>query len=142
MSPLHRLRCLRTPALVAVLAMSLLLAQMLGFVHGIAHAGWAPGTVHSLISDALFDEGEGDDHAASAHVHGGQQQGEDPAHVHADHSHHSCVSYAAAALSAGAHFDFPPLPLMPPVRVLALWQAFASWDPPLNCHFSSRAPPC
>jgi DnaK suppressor protein len=49
---------LRSFTVIALLAMSLLFAQMLGFVHGIAHAGWAPGTVHSLISDALFDEGE------------------------------------------------------------------------------------
>lgn len=147
---LHRLRCLHTPALVAVLAMSLLFAQMLGFVHGIAHAGWAPGTVHSLISDALFDEDDSDidadDYTVRAPAKGARQADADAdtdshPHTHADHSHHSCVSYDAAALSAGAHTDFPPLPLMPPVRVLALWQAFASWDPPLNCHFSSRAPP-
>lgn len=124
---------MRSSAFIAVLAMSLLFAQMLGFVHGIAHAGWSGNAVHSLIDEALFDYGE--DHAQAA-ADGKQAAGE---HAHAEH--HSCAAYDAATLSAGVHFDFPPLPLLPPVRVLALWQAFASWDAPLNCHFSSRAPP-
>lgn len=135
---MNRLRALRSPAVIALLAMSLLFAQMLGFVHGIAHAGWAPGTVHSLISDALFDEGE-EEHAASAATADGLDSHDSLPHAH--DLHHSCVAYDAAALSAGVHFDFPPLPLLPPVRMLALWLAFASWDAPLNCHFSSRAPP-
>ncbi|HZG19062.1 MAG TPA: hypothetical protein VE092_03520 [Herbaspirillum sp.] len=130
---MNRLRSLRSFTVIAMLAMSLLFAQMLGFVHGIAHAGWAPGTVHSLISDALFDEAEPTSVSTGqdAHAHG----------PHAHDLHHSCVAYDAAALSAGVHFDFPPLPLLPPVRLLALWLAFSSWDAPLNCHFSSRAPP-
>jgi hypothetical protein len=130
---MNRLRSPRSFTVIAMLAMSLLFAQMLGFVHGIAHAGWAPGTVHSLISDALFDEAEPTSvsTAQDAHVHG----------PHAHDLHHSCVAYDAAALSAGVHFSFPPLPLLPPLRVLALWLAFSSWDAPLNCHFSSRAPP-
>ncbi|MBW9337003.1 hypothetical protein FEE59_26195, partial [Herbaspirillum sp. RU 5E] len=85
----------------ALLAMSLLFAQMLGFVHGIAHAGWAPGTVHSLISDALFDEGE------QAHAEPAAAADVFDSHPHAHDLHHSCVAYDAAALSAGVHFDFP-----------------------------------
>lgn len=139
---MNRLRSLRSVTVVALLAMSLLFAQMLGFVHGIAHAGWAPGTVHSLISNALFDED--DDHdgpAASAAASADATDTTDTGGVHAHDLHHSCVAYDAAALSAGVHFDFSPLPLLPPVRLLALWLAFASWDAPLNCHFHSRAPP-
>jgi len=143
---MNRLRSLRSVNVIALLVMSLLFAQMLGFVHGIAHAGWAPGTVHSLISNALFDED--DDHdapAASAGTNAGTSADAtdttDTGGVHAHDLHHSCVAYDAAALSAGVHFDFPPLPLLPPVRLLALWLAFASWDAPLNCHFHSRAPP-
>lgn len=128
-------RSLRPPALIALLAVSLLFAQMLGFVHGIAHAGWQPGAVHSLLDESLFDYG--DDHLEA--VADGKDDGQPGQHVH--DLHHSCAAYDAATLSAGVHFDFPPLPLLPPVRVLALWQAFASWDAPLNCHFSSRAPP-
>lgn len=135
---MNRLRALRSPAVIVLLVMSLLFAQMLGFVHGIAHAGWAPGTVHSLISDALFDEGD-EAHAEPAAA--AAAFGSHDSHPHAHDLHHSCVAYDAAALSAGVHVDFPPLPLLPPVRVLALWLAFASWDAPLNCHFSSRAPP-
>jgi hypothetical protein len=128
-------RSLRQSAFIAVLALSLLFAQMMGFVHGIAHAGWQSGAVHSLIDESLFDYGE--DHLdAAADRADGEQSGR-----HAHDLHHSCAAYDAATLSAGVHFDFPPLPLLPPVRVLALWQAFASWDAPLNCHFSSRAPP-
>lgn len=122
--------------------MSLLFAQMMGFVHGIAHAGWAPGTVHSLISNALFDED--DDHdavAAPGPITAAQDSLSSAGKVHAHDLHHSCVAYDAAALSAGVHVDFPPLPLLPPVRLVALWLAFASWDAPLNCHFHSRAPP-
>ncbi len=136
---MNRLRSLRRFNVIALLVMSLLFAQMLGFVHGIAHAGWAPGTVHSLISNALFDED--DDHDAPAATAGSSVDGADTSGVHAHDLHHSCVAYDAAALSAGVHFDFPPLPLLPPVRLLALWLAFASWDAPLNCHFHSRAPP-
>lgn len=140
---MNRLRSLRSATVIALLAMSLLFAQMLGFVHGIAHAGWAPGTVHSLISNALFDED--DDHDAPAAAAGASADASadatDTAGVQAHDLHHSCVAYDAAALSAGVHFDFPPLPLLPPVRLLALWLAFASWDAPLNCHFLSRAPP-
>ena len=142
---MNRLRSLRSFTVIAMLAMSLLFAQMLGFVHGIAHAGWAPGTVHSLISEALFDEGEGDHAHASVTSLTSDDDGNahtSVAHEHHAHdAHHSCVAYDAAALSAGVHFDFPPLPLLPPQRVLAIWLAFASWDAPLNCHFSSRAPP-
>lgn len=136
---MNRLRALRSSTVIAVLAMTLLFAQMLGFVHGIAHAGWAPGTVHSLISEAFFDEG-GEGHAEPAANSGGAPDHHD-AHSHAHGLHHSCLAYDAAALSVAVHFDFPPLPLLPPVRLLALWVAFASWDAPLNCHFSSRAPP-
>ncbi|MFJ3059006.1 hypothetical protein [Herbaspirillum sp. NPDC087042] len=136
---MNRLRSLRSANVIALLVMSLLFAQMLGFVHGIAHAGWAPGTVHSLISDALFDED--DDHDAPAATAGTSVDATATGGVHAHDLHHSCVAYDAAALSAGVHFDFPPLPLLPPVRLLALWLAFASWDAPLNCHFHSRAPP-
>lgn len=128
------LRSMRSPALVAILAMSLLFAQMLGFLHGIAHAGWQPGAVHSLLDESLFDYQDGPD-VANANA----QQGKPGEHAH--DLHHSCAAYDAATLSAGVHFDFPPLPLLPPVRVLALWQAFASWDAPPPCHFSPRAPP-
>ncbi|MBP0599149.1 hypothetical protein J8I26_13600 [Herbaspirillum sp. LeCh32-8] len=129
-------RSMRPSVFIAVLAMSLLFAQMLGFVHGIAHAGWLPGAVHSLLDESLFDYGDAQEEA-EAHAPGKQEQ----AGQHAHDLHHSCAAYDAATLSAGVHFDFPPLPLLPPVRVLALWQAFASWDAPVNCHFSPRAPP-
>lgn len=122
---------------IAVLALSLLFAQMMGFVHGIAHAGWQSGAVHSLIDESLFDYGE--DHAAEADDADGKQDGQSGQHAH--DLHHSCAAYDAATLAAGVHVDFPPLPLLPPVRVLALWQAFVSWDAPPNCPFSSRAPP-
>jgi hypothetical protein len=71
-------------------------------VHGIAHAGWAPGTVHSLISDALFDEDE------KAHADPAAADARTPSYRYAHDLHHSCVAYDAAALSAGVHFDFPP----------------------------------
>lgn len=78
---MHRLRALRSYTVIALLAMSLLFAQMLGFVHGIAHAGWEPGTVHSLISEALFDEGE------EAHAELAAADGHDAHHHHAHGLH-------------------------------------------------------
>ncbi|MBO9538855.1 hypothetical protein [Herbaspirillum sp.] len=132
------LRFTRRSAFIALLAVSLLFAQAMGFLHGIAHAGWPGGAVHSLIDESLFDEG--DEHPQypqfASTASGGQEQA-----VHGGDAHHSCAAYDAATLSAGVHFDFPLPPLLPPARMLALWQAFASWDAPFVCHFSPRAPP-
>jgi hypothetical protein len=127
---------MRNTAFIALLAMALLFAQALGFVHGIVHAGWQEGAVHSLIDESLFDYDHDDDHHDEATHADGHPDG-----VHAHAQHHSCAAYDAATLSAGVHFNFPPPPLLPPTRVLALWQAFASWDAPPDCPFSPRAPP-
>lgn len=129
------LRPTRRFAFIAMLAMSLLFAQGMGFLHGIAHAGWPGGAVHSLIDESLFDEG--DEHPQLASAASGDKQ----AAAHSGDAHHSCAAYDAATLSAGVHVDFPLPPLLPPARMLALWQAFASWDAPFVCHFSPRAPP-
>ncbi|MFJ3047440.1 hypothetical protein ACIPEN_16560 [Herbaspirillum chlorophenolicum] len=129
------LRSTRCSAFIALLVMSLLFAQGMGFLHGIAHAGWQSGTVHSLINEAWFDEGD-DRHQLSSAASGDKH----PV-AHDGDLHHSCAAYDAATLSAVMHFDFPLPPLLPPARMLALWQAFASWDAPFVCHFSSRAPP-
>ncbi|MBB5393676.1 MULTISPECIES: hypothetical protein [unclassified Herbaspirillum] len=130
------LRSTRCSAFIALLVVSLLFAQGLGFLHGIAHAGWQGGAVHSLVDEALFDEG--DDHRQLSSA----APGDPHASTHGDDPHHSCAAYDAATLSAGMHVDFPLPPLLPPARMLALWQAFASWDAPFVRHFSSRAPPC
>lgn len=132
------LRSTHRSAFIAMLVMSLLFAQGMGFLHGIAHAGWPVGTVHSLIDESLFDEG--DEHPQLASTAFGDEQPTQPA-AHSGDAHHSCAAYDAATLSAGVHFDFPLPPLLPPARMLALWQAFASWDAPFVCHFSPRAPP-
>ncbi|MFL9927382.1 hypothetical protein PQR62_24120 [Herbaspirillum lusitanum] len=150
---MHSLRRIRSLAVTATLVIALLFAQMLGLAHSIVHAGWAPGAVHSLLDESLFDYGESNDAheleapaaAAAVAVTGSADAASDPAAAHAsahdgDH-HHSCVAYDAATLAASVHIDFPLPPLMPGTHVLALWQAFASWDAPFVCHFFSRAPP-
>ena len=123
-----------------LLSLALLFSQFLGLLHGIAHAGWPPITGQSATTSfnaALFnyvdadasDDGDADDNAA------GKQGAEHQKH------HHSCVEYDAASGAAGIHVHFFSPALIPGAQVLALWQAFASWDAPLVCHFSSRAPP-
>lgn len=137
---MQSMRSSRSVVLVTVLVMMLLFAQGLGYLHGIMHAGWQPGAVHSLIDESIFDYGDSDSHQGKAITQADGGGDADHAAAHDEH-HHSCAAYDAATLGASVHFSFPPLPLLPPPRVLALWQAFASWDAPFICHFSSRAPP-
>jgi hypothetical protein len=135
--PMSNQRPARSQIVVTLLVMSLLFAQALGLVHAIAHANWQGSTVHSLINEALFDEGR----AAAVLQPAADGSQHDHANAHGGDRHHSCEAFDGATLAAMMHFSFPSLPLLPPVRVLALWQAFASWDAPVNCPFLSRAPP-
>jgi len=128
-------RCAREHIVITLLVVSLLFAQALGLVHAIAHANWQGSSVHSLIDEALFDAGR--PAAVAPHA----ADGSDHASAHDHDRHHSCEAYDGATLAAMMHFDFPALPVLPPLRVLALWQAYASWDAPVNCPFLSRAPP-
>ncbi|MFJ9535243.1 hypothetical protein [Herbaspirillum sp. NPDC101396] len=123
--------------LALALAAMLLFSQWLGLSHGIAHAGW-PGQEHvssvASFNAALFnyvDVGTANSASSADGKH----------HAAHEKSHHSCVEYDAAAGAAGIHAGFFSPPLIPGTQVLALWQAFASWDAPAVCHFSSRAPP-
>lgn len=117
-----------------LLALALLLSQFLGLLHGIAHAGWPPAieqAAQASFNAALFNYI--DDEPAETHAKLQLHQG--------SHHHHSCVDYDAASGASGIHVNFFSPPLIPGARLLALWQAFASWDAPVVCHFSSRAPP-
>ena len=123
--------------LTLALAAMLLFSQWLGLLHGIVHAGWpeqAQAASAGSFYAALFNDVDvsGDQAATPA----------DGKH-HAPHEkpHHSCAEYDAAAGAAGIHAGVFSLPLIPGAQVLALWQAFASWDAPAVCHFASRAPP-
>ena len=120
--------------LALALAAMLLFSQWLGLLHGIAHAGWPEHARVSSVTSfnaALFNyvDVSAGSHADAKH------------HAAHEKSHHSCVEYDAAAGAAGIHAAFFSPPLIPGTQVLALWQAFASWDAPVVCHFSSRAPP-
>ncbi len=138
--------------LTGVLVTALLFMQLLGLVHGIAHAGWPPtDTNQAQLSRnaALFnylDVDDDDDEravpidASAATPLAQLQPGLAEPSTH--HHHHSCVEYDAAAGTAGVHVDYFPPPLLPGTSVQALWKAFASWDAPFVRHFSSRAPPC
>ncbi len=123
--------------LALALAAMLLFSQWLGLLHGIAHAGWPEQAHASSVASfnaALFNYVD---------VGAANSASSDDGKHHAAHekSHHSCVEYDAAAGAAGIHAGFFSPPLIPGTQVLALWQAFASWDAPAVCHFSSRAPP-
>lgn len=124
-----------------LLALMLLFSQFLGLLHGIAHAGWPPAmerVAEASFNAALFNYVDSDEADAEADADDkavGAQSVEHQKH------HHSCVEYDAASGTAGIHVHFFSPPLIPGVQVLALWQAFASWDAPVVCHFSSRAPP-
>ena len=142
----RRSRSGRMGLALALVAM-LLFSQWLGLLHGIAHAGWpepaqASPATSSLASfnAALFNyvDVDADKAANSANPINSADGKHHAAH---EKSHHSCVEYDAAAGAAGIHAGFFSPPLIPGAQVLALWQAFASWDAPAVCHFSSRAPP-
>lgn len=62
-------------------------------------------------------------------------------HADSEAEEHSCLLFDAAALGTTVHSTPFLLVPLPGAQVLALWIAFASWQPPFTCHFSSRAPP-
>ncbi|MFL9876791.1 hypothetical protein PQR63_00230 [Herbaspirillum rhizosphaerae] len=140
-----------TLLLLLLLSATLLFSQFLGLLHGIAHAGWPPAMeriAEASFNAALFnyvDGGEVTDvadpaEAANQRSDAGKAVGTQSLE-HPKHHHHSCVEYDAASSASGIHVHFFSPPLIPGAQVLALWQAFASWDAPLACHFFSRAPP-
>ncbi|WP_050461653.1 hypothetical protein [Herbaspirillum autotrophicum] len=118
----------RSLALTTLLVAMMLFAQSLGLLHSIVHAGFPVPAAEARQYAALFDynDSDADDDKASA--------------SNSSH-HHSCVEYDAATLADGVQVMLPSLPVIPGKHILALWQAFASWDAPFVCHFSSRAPP-
>jgi hypothetical protein len=136
---------------------TLLFSQFLGLLHGIAHAGWPPAmerVAEASFNAALFNYVDGGEVTDVTDIENVAEPAEatDPSSdagkaigtqslEHPKHHHHSCVEYDAASGASGIHVHFFSPPLIPGVQVLALWQAFASWDAPLACHFSSRAPP-
>ncbi len=141
----------RRIVLVAFLLVAVLFAQSLGLMHAIIHAGWESTTPSAL--EALFDDAEDvsarpvhdyNDGGADAKIqkHNHRDISIDDAkgqHVHGHH--HSCIDYDAVTLAGSMVATLPSLPLLPGTHVLSLWQAFASWDAPFICYFSSRAPP-
>lgn len=110
------------PCFAAVLIALVLFAQWMGLKHRIEHADLIDGR-HTVL------------HVAAQAVSADQ-----PVEYAGDKSH-SCTLYDGVALADSA----PPLFFLPVLqtsaRILALWAAHESWDAPLLCHFSSRAPP-
>jgi hypothetical protein len=111
------------PCFAAVLIALVLFAQWMGMNHRIEHADLVNGR-HTVL-----------------HVAASQTANADLPVEYAGDKSHSCTLYDGVALADSA----PPLFFLPVlqtgVRILALWAAHASWDAPLLCHFSSRAPP-
>ena len=103
----------------ALLVALVLFAQWMGLRHRIEHADWGSIQQHQMEEHAT---------AAAELEYAGDKS-------------HSCILFDGMALADSA----PLLPFSPvlqtSVRVLALWAAYISWDAPLLCHFSSRAPP-
>ncbi len=110
----HTIRPSSRTLIAALLAIVVLCAQWVGLSHRIAHAGLQQSAVSSLMqADNPFDKS----------------------------AEHSCILFDAATLASGVNTPPYTAALLPGAPVLALWLAFASWDAPLRCHFSSRAPP-
>lgn len=107
-------------ALALLVLCCLLAAQWLGLGHRITHAGWQPGAPAQFVKAGAADSER-------------QSPSADPTH--------SCAAFDEATLPAA--LSTPPYlaPLLPGTAVLALWSAYASWQQPFHCHFSSRAPP-
>lgn len=105
-----------------LLVVALLFAQWLGLAHRIDHARPAQ-AMQQVQHDVSAVQGD----AATA--------GYDKS------LEHSCALFDATVLASALHSPAMSLPVLPGTQVLALWQAFASWDAPLLLHFSSRAPP-
>jgi hypothetical protein len=107
-------------ALALLMLCCLLAAQWLGLGHRIAHAGWQLAGPAQVVKAGAGDSGRLSPTA-------------DPSH--------SCAAFDDATLPAA--LSTPPYlaPLLPGAAVLALWTAYASWQQPFHCHFSSRAPP-
>lgn len=97
-----------------LLAAIIVFMQWAGLQHGVRHAGFKHSPASTTSYTINVDDGD---------------------------TRHSCIAFDAAALADS--FPFAPclLPLLTGVRMLALWNAFASWDAPFTLNFSSRAPP-
>ncbi len=119
-------------ALAIVLIVAILSAQWVGLKHRVVHSGAtgfgglsfmtaADGAVASLPSGALL-----------ATIVAAKWD---------DQIHHSCAAFEAATLGSMLGSDCFVMPVLPNRHVLAVWIAFASWQPPFTAHFASRAPP-
>jgi hypothetical protein len=107
-------------ALALLMLCCLLAAQWLGLGHRITHAGWQLAGPAKVVKASAADSER-------------KSQTSDPTH--------SCAAFDDATLPAA--LSTPPYlaPLLTGAAVLALWTAYASWQQPFHCHFSSRAPP-
>ncbi len=104
-----------TSAMITILlVVAILSSQWAGFAHRIAHASYKQQAGMSAV----------------VITHGVDKSIE-----------HSCLLFDAATLASSIDTSPYTPRILPSATVLALWQAFASWDAPLLCHFSSRAPP-
>tara|TARA_R110001599_G_scaffold64023_4_gene179333 strand:+ start:11786 stop:12163 length:378 start_codon:yes stop_codon:yes gene_type:complete len=111
----------RARCFAALLIAVFLFAQWAGWQHRVIHADW------DTLSSTLVSTETTDWHADTH-----QYQGE---------KSHSCLLFDAATLACSAPANLFSLPLQTGANILALWQAFSSWDAPPLRVFASRAPP-
>lgn len=122
----------------AMLVIAMLCVQWVGMAHRIGHADrigatrLLAGGLPAAAGENLAASSQGRDALASPAFEPQSSSSEEG---------HSCALLDAASLGAGIHSRPFQLSAMPGAQVLALWAAFASWQPPFACHFSSRAPP-
>ena len=114
-------------SLVLLMLCCLMAAQWLGLGHRIAHAGLQLAGSSAQAAHVIKAARVAADGAAEA------ERYTDPLH--------SCAAFDDPTLPAA--LATPPYmpPVLPGAAVLALWTAYASWQQPFHCHFSSRAPP-
>lgn len=124
--------------IAAMLIIAMLCAQWAGMAHRISHADRVGAmTLPAGASSAHAEEDLAANGSAKAAV---AFPGSEPQAGSSEEAH-SCALLDAAMLGAGIHTRPFQLVPMPGAQVLALWAAFASWQSPFACHFSSRAPP-
>ncbi|HVK93858.1 MAG TPA: hypothetical protein VM571_03930 [Noviherbaspirillum sp.] len=111
---LRRHSSLYRASIAALLLVAILFAQWSGLHHRIEHAGFAHESLHTSSP---------------------------PTEKSSTDARHSCVAFDAAAIADTIVIHPYATAPLASAYVLALWTAFDSWNAPLACHFSSRAPP-
>lgn len=129
MPPFNRKNKYARTSIAAMLIVAMLCVHWVGLVHRVIHADGIDSISSSSRDIAGADKGIT---FVTAVIDNQVDSAEEK---------HFCSLFDAAALGSSVHSTHLHFVPVPNVQVLALWTAFASWQSPFACHFSSRAPP-